>query len=318
MRVMVSSVGAALFLFGCAHQSQSTILSSEPDRLAQWTRALRDSQPDDAYAAVYAARSKNLVFVAAMHSTETSSLTFRIIEDAYAAFDFDTAIVEGFPASGGPNADELIKYARQSKAVDGFQEGGETVPTVKGALEEGTNILGGEPDDADIRDELLSEGFGPEDILGFYTLRTIPQWIRERKIDGPADSRIAALIDDELDANRQRLGFSAEVLPTGADWIGWYAETNDKPFGEAFQPEEAGPLADGPYGSNKIAAAISHARAAFLHRLVIGRLNSGDSVLVVFGASHYLIHRPALAHLLGEPCYLGAAMSEAPGACNSN
>ncbi len=313
MYLAAVSIAVALMLFASAPNR----LSPAPEMLAPWTTALRDSQPADAYGAVYAMGDKKLVFLAAVHSTKTDSLTFKVINDAYDAFDFDIAIVEGFPTSRGPNAERLLDYARNARAENGFQARGETVPAVLGALKEGATVLGGEPDDSDIRDALLSSGFDPEDLLGFYTLRTIPQWIRQEKINAASDLRIAALLEGEIEHNRERLALDADVLPTSAAWDAWYARTNGKPFGDDFESEEAGPLADGPYGSNRIAAAISRARGAFLHNLIIERLNAGDNVLVVFGGSHYLIHRPALDRAIGAPCYLGAGMAEAPVACEA-
>ena len=56
-------------------------------------------------------------------------------------------------------------------------------------------------------------------------------------------------------------------------------------------------------------------RAAYLHRLIVTHLNSGESVLVVFGESHLMIHKPALDAVLGSPCYVGADMARAAADC---
>jgi hypothetical protein len=40
-------------------------------------------------------------------------------------------------------------------------------------------------------------------------------------------------------------------------------------------------------------------------------LNAGETLLVVFGASHLMIHRPALDAMLGSPCYTGSELSSA-------
>lgn len=290
-------------------------LTPAPEMLAPWTEALRAAQPDDAYAAVYKTGDAALVFLGAKHSTQTNSRTFKLIRDAYAHFDIDAVIFEGFPYSRGENAQWLLDWAAAKKETDGFQEGGETVPTVRGALGEGAVLRGGEPDDADIRDRVLSAGFSPEDLLGFYTLRSIPQWLRERRIEEPADVRLPALIEEELDRNRERLDMAPETLADYAAWARWYEQTNGRSFGASFDPEETGPLADGPYGSNRVAAAISRARAEFLHELIIRRLNEGGTLMVVFGGSHLMIHRPALDHVLGEPCYFGEDLQHAAGSC---
>ena len=224
-------------------------------------------------------------------------------------------IVEGFPNSRGPNPERLIEWVAAKHEVDGFQEGGEAVPAVRGALEEGATLWGGEPDDSGIRERVLAQGFSQEDLLGFYTLRSVPQWIRERKIESAHDPDVRSLIDGELENNRSRLGFPQSVLTSFDDWANWYADTNNKSFGTSFDAEETGPLANGPHGSNNVAAAISRARAAFLHSLIVEHLNMGETMMVVFGASHLLIHRPALDHALGVPCYVGVALDEARDDC---
>jgi hypothetical protein len=277
--------------------------------LAPWTAELRARQPDDAFCAVYTRGRNKLVFLGAAHTDEIGSLTFRIINDAYAAFDVRTVLVEGIARSRGPNDAKLLKWVASNSAREGRQEGGELAAAVQGALAEGAVVLGGEPDDSQIRDTLASQGIPPHDVLGFYTLRTVPQWLRERQIASLDDARIPALIDAELVRNRERLGLSATVLPDYASWSEWYARTNGKSFGVQFEPEETGPLADGRYGSNRIAAAISRSRDAFLLDTIAGRLNAGETVLVVFGGSHLMIQRPALDAMLGPPCYVGSDLS---------
>ena len=177
-------------------------------------------------------------------------------------------------------------------------------------------MWGGEPDDSQIRDSLTSQGMSTEDVLGFYTLRTVPQWLREQKIASADDAHTHTLIDAELAHNRERLALPATILPSYAAWAEWYERTNGKAFGTTFELEEGGPLADGRYGSNRIAAAISRSRDAFLLDAIAERLNAGESVLVVFGASHLMILRPALDAMLGQPCYVGSELRvAATGRC---
>lgn len=157
---------------------------------------------------------------------------------------------------------------------------------------------------------------GETDLLGFYTLRSIPQWIRERKVASAADPRLVALIDTELERNRHRLSVDRSILPAFADWARWYAVTNRRPIGASFDDEEAGPRVDGPYPTNRVAAAVAEARDAYLHRLIVDHLNASESVIVVYGASHLMIHRPALDAVLGPPCYYGDDISQSKTSCD--
>src|SRR5262249_48766366 len=181
---------------------------------------------------------RKLLFIGAKHANNTNSLTFRLIADAYASFHIDTLIVEGPPYSRGANSQRLLDWVQRQTETNGFVEGGETIPAVRGALAQGAHVWGGDPDDSVIRDSMLSQGFSSQDLLGFYTLRSIPQWMRERKIDGPGDARISSLIEKELEHSRSRLGLSPSILRDFAAWTQWYAETNHKEFGAAFDSEE--------------------------------------------------------------------------------
>ena len=301
---------AALAIAACASS-----LSPAREKLAPWTTTLRETQPEDAFAAVYVYRLQRLVFIGASHATRTDSLTFTLIDQAYERFDVDTVIVEGAPYSRGANAERLLGWADAQHEVDGFLEGGEAVPAIRGARARGADVWGGEPDDADVRSRVLAWGFTLQDLLGFYTLRSVPQWIGERKVEGAGDDRVKPLIEAELAHNRERLGAPAMVLPDYDAWAAWYTRTNGKEFGAAFELEEVGPLVDGRYGSNEIAHAISRARDEFLLRSITDHLNAGADVMVVFGGSHLMILRPALDDMLGAPCYLGSDFASAPRAC---
>ena len=287
-----------------------------PERLAPWTTALREQQPENPFVAVYRIGRHRLVFVAAQHDERNDSPTFRVIRAAYAAFRFDTVIAEGFPASWGINPARVVDDALNSvPASDGFVEGGETVPTIVGAHAQGAAIIGGEQDDLDIKAQVLATGFDPDDLLGFYVLRNIPQWIEERKIADVGDPRLEPLIVKALIRNRERLGLPSATLTDFRQWSAWYRAANRKPLDAGFSTEEAGPLADGRFATNKIAYAVSRARDAYLHGLIITHLNAGKNVLVVFGGSHLMIHRPALDAVLGPPCYVGAEIKPAVLPC---
>lgn len=311
------AVWAALFpylavLAACA----PLLLRPAPQRLEPWTTTLRDQQPEDAFAAVYRVGSHHLVFVGAQHENQNDSLTFRMIRDAYAAFSYNTVIAEGFPTSWGTNPARVLESVSRSKpAADGFVEGGETVPTVLGAAQQAAVLIGGEQDDLDVKRQVAAEGVTDTDLLGFYVLRSLPQWIGGRNLKDAGDPGVRALVAAALAQQRARLRLPATTLQHYAEWLAWYERINRKSLDASFSTEEVGPLADGPFETNKIAYAVSRARDAYLHRLIVAHLNAKESILVVFGSSHLLIHRPALDAVLGPPCYVGYDLLKAVSTC---
>ena len=312
---LIVIITSSILAVSCA----TTPVSPQSEELAPFTAELLASQPDDAFTAVYPIGDEKLIWLGAKHENQLDSLTFQLIADAYEQFSIDTVIIEGVETSQGPSPQPLLESvsADAAKARDGFQPGGETVPTVLGAVRGGAVVIGGEPDDKDILRRLIQQGLTEADILGFYTMRSIPQWIRERQITDASDPKIEPLLLDELEWNRSALDIPKNVLPDVEAWRGWYKAKNGKPLGADFTTEEAGPRADGRFGTNEVGSAISRARASHLHELVLSHLNSGETVFVVYGASHLMIHRPALDAALGDSCYLGRDLKEVAQICSN-
>lgn len=300
-----------LAMAGCAVRP----VHPSPTRLAPWTQSLRSRQPDDAFASVYRAGHRWLVFVGAVHDNEINSKTFRLIGQAFDSYRFKHVIVEGYPTSRGANPHDLLREAVEAATPAGFQPGGETVPAERGAIAQKAQIWGGEPDDSDVKAYAVAHGGGEADVLGFDVLRALPQWLRERQITTLADPRLSTLVDSELARQRLRLGIDPIILAGSKAWRAWYAMNSGHVLDDSFSIEEVGPLADGPYATNRIAAIIAQARDAHLHRLMIEKLNSGGSVLVVYGGSHLMMHRPALADAIGKPCYEGDDLRKSVSAC---
>jgi len=291
-------------------------LTARSDKLQPWTTQVRDQQPDEAFAAVYRSSTHHLIFVGAVHANQVESLTFRIIRDAFSSFRLDAVIAEGFPTARGPDPESIFKYVSQNGPdKDGFVEAGELVPTALGAKAKSATLWGGEAQDTDVKARVLAQGLSSADILGFYVLRNIPQWMRERQLQSAGDPRLKPLVEQALVQSREKLQLAPDVLPSFERWAEWYKALNGKPIDATFATEEVGPLADGKFGTNKIAYAVSRVRDAYLHELVVDHLDKGESVLVVFGGSHLMIQRPAFDAVLGSPCYVGADLQRAALVC---
>lgn len=290
-------------------------LSPNVDLLTPWTLQLRDSQPDDPFILVYRKGDRRLIFVAANHETDPASKTFALIDRSFSIWPVKAVIVEGVPTSLGVNPHPLQSLADERPRPDGIVEGGETVPAVQGARRVGAAIWGGEADNLMIKKFASSSGVSDADLLGFYVLRVVPQWSRERAFERLGDERFKALVERQLQRSRQALGVPGEVLSRNQEWNDWYRATNNKAVYKSVDVEEVGPLADGPWPTNRISERVAKARDAHLLRLIARRIEDSRSVMVIFGGSHALIVRSALDSMLGTPCYVGARVDDAKAYC---
>lgn len=291
-------------------------ITSRPDRLAAWTLALRDSQPDQPYAIVYRHLGARLIFVAAQHENAIASPTFRLIDRAFRLWPVRSVIVEGSSSSLGANPPELMAILARAHPDPAQDPDGETGAAVRGAVKAGARIYGGEADDLAVRDVARSTGIGDVDLLGYYVLRVIPQWSRDRSISGFGDQKLEQLVNRQLRRSQADLSLPAQIMPDFRSFAAWYEHTNRKPLAAGVGQEESGPLVDGPWPTNRIGAAVSRARDAHLVKQIAERLNQDGSVLVVFGGSHAVIDKPALDAMLGSPCYLGSDMAAAARSCS--
>lgn len=315
---MRARLAAALILgglaAGCTPDAQ---LAPDPSRLAPWTTELRDTQPDGPFALVYSAAGMQLIYIAAIHENERDSPTFRLIEAAYALWPVNAVVLEGV-ASGLPADDpRLLAIAARPGGAAGFDPDGETGPAVRGALGTGARLYGGELDDLAVRDHVRRAGIEDADLLGFYVLRMVPQWLREGAIANLADPRLGELVQRQLSHSRDLLQLPAEQMRDLAAFRAWYARTNGKALAAGLAEDELGPLADGRWPTNRISAAVAVARDAHLLVVIAERLQAERSVLVVFGASHASIARPALDAMLGAPCYVGPDLDRARALCSA-
>jgi hypothetical protein len=315
MAVPTSKLSAIAFLgllvlAGCASGGGS-------EKLAMWTQELAASQPHHPEIIVFQRGTQRLVFIGVHHDADPRSPTHQLIASTLDLIPTRVVIVEGAPTSWGHNPPRLLEVANERPDANGLLPSGETNPTVRGALKAGSQLLGGEPQDADVHRSAADLGVTDEDLLGFYVLRVVPQWVSQKEFDDLESAKASELIDDMLDLSRQELKLGPELLNDAGAWRRWRLSRNPQAHPKMVDIEEAGPLVDGPWPTSRIAASISRARATHLYDLIKAQLAEQGSVTVVFGDSHALIQYPALTALLGKPCYRGTLPADAQRLCST-
>ena len=303
---------AALLTVSCA---TSSTVQLNPARMADWTQRLRDSQSDEPYLLVHSKGNRRLIVVAVQHDNDPASATFRLVRSAFEIWPVDSLIVEGAASDAGANFPGLMALADETLDASGQQPGGETVPALQSARRGGGEVWGGEANDRDVLRLAQANGAKQADVLGFYVLRVIPQWLRDGTLSGTSDATLVELVDRQLGRSTRSLGISEPAFSDFGGWASWYRSTNQKAIGDGLHIEEVGPLVDGPWPTNRIAWTIAKARDAHLLGLIERQLDAGKSVVVVFGGSHAAILQPALEDGLGLPCYVGTDLAAARAKC---
>lgn len=291
--------------------------SGESNKLAVWTKSLAASQPDGPELIVFKRGKQRLVFVGVKHDSDPTSSTHRLIASTFGLVKTRVVIVEGVPTSWGYNPAHLTQMADEKPDAQGLLASGETFPTVSGALQSGSKLLGGEPSDTDVRRIATELGVTDQDLLGFYVLRVVPQWVSQKKFDDLRSSAASGLINQQLDRSRKELALNSDLLRNADEWRRWRLSQNPGADSKMVNVEEAGPLADGPWPTSRIAASISRARDTHLYEVTKAQLAEYGSVMVIYGGSHALIQYPALRALLGRPCYRGAVAQDVPYSCRT-
>ena len=114
---------------------------------------------------------------------------------------------------------------------EGQQPGGETVPAVQNARRVGAVVWGGEASDRDVLRLAQADGVQQADVLGFYVLRVIPQWLRDRTLSDTRDEKLLGLVDRQLARSLRSLGIAKAPFTDFGGWADWYRRTNHKAIG---------------------------------------------------------------------------------------
>jgi hypothetical protein len=274
----------------------------DPALVRSWAEYQRIHQTrEDAYAVEYRACGKRLIYVAAHHTNDPQSITFRLVHAAFAQASPQFVIVEGFPASFGTSPERMLSYARQ---VAGGPADAEPYLAIRLAAEAGVGFSGGEPSDSDVLAAVRADGLSADDLFGYYVLRNIEQWRREQRIAGPHD-------DVALDHRIRELapivaynaGVSTDSLAQVATLDGfktWYQATNGVAFDTEYRVEDSYPTTSTTTrATNRISDRVNDARDRYILATISAAVRGHGTVLVVYGASHLAVEAPALDSAFG-------------------
>lgn len=235
---------------------------------------------------------KDLLYVNAHHTSGEDNPTVQAIAQAFQDFAPDAAVVE-LPQSDLPRPFAAIArpFPSEPFAVAAF------------AQKHNIPLYGGEPERSYVNHGLFAQDYSLQDIQAYWFLLSLPRLVQNNQITPsyPGNPAHIAYAHDNFRLTARSMGLPAAEAMRFDDYRDWFkqhypAQKNmwDMPGSATFPVQEA--LA--PIGQ-KMAYAHLCLREPHIIRIITQALNKNKTVLAVYGANHFLAHRPVFEKMLG-------------------
>ena len=248
--------------------------------------------------ALYETGSETLGFVAANHTVDPRSMTFRTIRFALETVRPKLVVLEGFPTALGVNPERIVRQARRSGAADANAfERGEAAFAAGLALGGGTPFVGGEPTDAELARKLVAAGFSQDDVFFSSLYGPLGQDFKSGAFSGPAEPGFERSF-------RRWAGEIARELGRSTPWVQAFRDWHQAAYGVALEDDPIWWERDGPGRPGK-AGQISRLqtllRDRHLHTVLVDAVGRHRRVLTVYGGSHLSTLWRSLEAVMGSP-----------------
>lgn len=283
-----------IFLIILSFTSCATSLKPNYSLLRNYSFDLQKQEPFQIpYYSRFKKNKKELFYIAADHTSNKDSLTFRLIEGAVKNFKPDFIIIEGITT--GRVSRKYLSYI-ESCSKKNFKGCGEPTFTAFKALKNNIPFDGGEPNDIDIMNSSSNEGLSKEGVAYFYLLRIAIQWKRQKKIN---PDNYKEKLSNFIPVIHKRLSGKVQINFKGFE--NWYSLNSGKPFElQRLRNNDVAPVNDGNF-SQRIANQIGILREKNILSLVASKFTLYDKILIVYGGGHLVKSRLVLTDMLGQP-----------------
>lgn len=289
-----------LFLFSCS--SVDIRKNLEPIKinlkdLRPYSEALGRLEPFEApYVSTFTKESLALDFVAADHVEGDQNSTCRTIEDLFKKAPPRFLLVEGW-AFSEINDVEQIKVAQECEK-NNYKGCGEDACAINLALAKKIPFNYAEPDDASIKNSVIQAGYTDRELLFFYGLRQIPQYIRQGIKDEKAiKHRLLQYLEH---AGIRRLKIGTPVMSLEEFEKIFLSKLSRKVDYLKVDTELVSPRLDnGPEWSNRMSHQVGEVREHHIAKMIEARVNEYQHVIIVYGAGHLVKERAALEKAFG-------------------
>ena len=264
-----------------------------------WKSSLENEYPqENPTLAHYKRGDLELFYLAAVHSNKIGSPTLNLVEELFQSFQFNALIIEPIPFSSGQSPKWCIDESVNGRAKD-FIVGGESALAVIYADEKHIPFVGGEPDHKDIYLNLRQKGYSDIDVVGFYLVLQIPQWVREKENkDNLLERKAPSFI-----AHYCKI-FSSVTCPRLEKIKQWYFKHAKHELTADVSTEEVAPISDGSLFLQRISSDVGYVRDHFTLKIINQFLKKYKKLAVIYGAGHFITLRKSFDHALGNPEFI--------------
>ncbi len=280
----------SLILLSCSSISQKKY-EAKSDLIKPYSYRDQKKEPFKApYIAQYGDNNKMLWYIAADHSDDINSSTFKTIEYAFAAFHPEVVIVEGFEYTGVFSPKWYIKRCSEA-ALEKFKRSSESCYATLLAVQSSIDFVPAEPTDESIATLLQEKNYSADDYAYFELARIANQWKRQ------------GVIKNDKDFSKNSYRYMQKEDYHYKNFLKWYKVKAHKKFSvqgihnEDFSPQ----IDDHPTFFNKMAHEVGMIRERHILKIMEMLINRYSRVLVVYGSGHLVKERAVLEDLFGTP-----------------
>lgn len=265
--------------------------------ISDWALERHIAMPaTEPFIGIYQRKNKSLAFIAAKHELGASSDVQKLVIKTFSSFQPKAVIAEGFDET--TPRDWLINKANECARSE-FKNCGEQFQAIYLANNANIPFSGGEPSDTTIEKELFKVGYSTHDMVGFYLVRQLPLWDREKtfEVDG-IEKLCTEFICDQYETYLHK-----PCDMTYTQFLSWYQEKMGKTFDfHAITTEYTAPYDDEKSTwLQRMSAQIGKIRDRTLLRVIEKQLQLYDKVMVVYGWSHFMTLRHVFEKTMGLP-----------------
>lgn len=240
-----------------------------------------------------------LTFVGARHSVDPKDELFTVIPDTLTSFKPDVVMVEGIQSLGGvAGTEQFVSGLTHEEAI---VRGGESIHTIKHAIEQDVPWLCPEPTDAALMRHLILQFYTPEQLLAWYVLRLYGQYSR-RNETVPFTAYVAPFLAYLKQATTwPHVSYDYQAaIAIAARELGYNPNLHNTDRADEYTDPIPWPHRwEQQTVFNEITRDALRYRDSCIVKRVSDELLRGRRVMVVYGAGHAVMQEPSYRYLLG-------------------